>query len=177
MSRRELFGLFRAKAEAEPEPEREASTHEPVPVAEVPAGPAPSVAGAPFSLDTFYAARSPAPALPAFAVKADVAVSTTRVGLGRTEAVAAAAVPAAAAAVALPAHLVPRVLEHNCLATRSFCSICVERCPRDGAIVIERGRPRIVEQRCDGCGHCIPVCPSPILALELVPRPAQKESR
>jgi ferredoxin len=182
MSRRQLFALFRAPPEAALESES-ARAPEPTPVAEpaateVPtrdaAASAPTDVAASFSLDAFYAARAAAPALPAFAIKAEVAVPTTRIGLGRTEGAAAPAQAPAAVTVALPPGLVPRVLEHNCLATRSFCSVCVERCPHDGAIVIEAGSPRIVETRCDGCGHCIAACPAPILALELVPRRPQE---
>jgi NAD-dependent dihydropyrimidine dehydrogenase PreA subunit len=178
MSRRQLFSLFRASPDPDPQPAEpqsgRAQAPEPAPVPEPVVGEAAPVtsdnAAAAFSLDAFYAARSSAPTLPAFAVKAEVAVATTRVGLGRTESAAGPAAMPAAVTVALPAGLVPRVLEHNCLAIRSFCSVCVERCPHDGAIVTDRGRPRIVESQCDGCGHCIAACPAPILALELVPR-------
>ncbi len=87
-----------------------------------------------------------------------------------------ASVSAAAIGARLPPMLVPAVLEHACLATTSMCSVCVERCPRPGAIVVTGGRPRIVPEACDGCGRCLAVCPAPIMAFTLVsrtsPRPA-----
>ncbi|MBZ0237287.1 MAG: 4Fe-4S binding protein, partial [Deltaproteobacteria bacterium] len=70
---------------------------------------------------------------------------------------------------------VPRVLESACLATRSFCSVCVERCPRPGAIVVAHGRPRVVPEACDGCGRCVAACPAPVLAFTLVARPPCSE--
>lgn len=72
---------------------------------------------------------------------------------------------------ALAPGLVPEVLPHRCLATSSFCSVCIERCPAPGAIVTHQGRPRVVAELCHGCGRCIAACPAPILALALVPRP------
>ncbi|MCL4223093.1 MAG: 4Fe-4S binding protein, partial [Myxococcales bacterium] len=83
-----------------------------------------------------------------------------------------AAAPAGRAAFALPPALVPSVLPHACLATTTFCSVCVERCPRPGAIVVAAGRPRVVPEACDGCGQCVAVCPAPINGFALVPRAA-----
>ncbi len=83
-----------------------------------------------------------------------------------------AAAPAGRAAFALPPALVPSVLAHACLATTTFCSVCVERCPRPGAIVVAAGRPRVVPEACDGCGQCVAVCPAPINGFALVPRAA-----
>jgi Pyruvate/2-oxoacid:ferredoxin oxidoreductase delta subunit len=63
-----------------------------------------------------------------------------------------------------------RVRPQLCLAWQgSFCSTCSERCPVEDAIVIEAGRPRVVAERCNGCGLCVQVCPAPINALELLP--------
>jgi ferredoxin len=63
-----------------------------------------------------------------------------------------------------------RVRTGFCLAWQgSFCSTCVERCPIPGAIVMEAGRPRVVDERCDGCGTCVRVCPAPFNAFELRP--------
>lgn len=70
----------------------------------------------------------------------------------------------------LPPTLVPRIDGEACLATRTMCSVCVERCPRPGAIVVEAGRPRVVAAACDGCGRCLAVCPAPSLAIGLVAR-------
>jgi Pyruvate/2-oxoacid:ferredoxin oxidoreductase delta subunit len=65
----------------------------------------------------------------------------------------------------------PEVLPERCLA-RSFCTICVERCPTPGAIASAGGSPRIDPARCDGCGICVRVCPAPTLAFQLVRREA-----
>jgi Pyruvate/2-oxoacid:ferredoxin oxidoreductase delta subunit len=63
-----------------------------------------------------------------------------------------------------------RVRTGLCLAWQgSFCTTCVERCPVEGALVLEAGRPRVVAERCDGCGTCVRVCPAPLNAFELRP--------
>ncbi|WP_223756839.1 4Fe-4S dicluster domain-containing protein [Myxococcus sp. RHSTA-1-4] len=63
-----------------------------------------------------------------------------------------------------------RVRTQLCLAWQgSFCTTCVERCPTEGAILVESGRPRVVPERCDGCGTCVRVCPAPLNAFELRP--------
>jgi ferredoxin len=63
-----------------------------------------------------------------------------------------------------------RVRPQACLAWQgSFCSTCSERCPVEGAIESELGRPRVVESRCDGCGLCVRMCPAPINAFEFLP--------
>ncbi|MCY1022779.1 4Fe-4S dicluster domain-containing protein [Pyxidicoccus sp. MSG2] len=63
-----------------------------------------------------------------------------------------------------------RVRTQHCLAWQgSFCTTCVERCPVEGAIVVEAGRPRVVAANCDGCGTCVRACPAPINAFELLP--------
>ncbi len=54
------------------------------------------------------------------------------------------------------------ILESNCLAhQKSFCSVCVERCPEQGAVVVTLGKPRIDPARCTGCGLCADACPAP----------------
>ncbi len=53
-----------------------------------------------------------------------------------------------------------------------MCSTCYERCPEEGAIVIERGIPQVVADLCTGCSDCHDVCPAPTNAiLMLAPRP------
>jgi Pyruvate/2-oxoacid:ferredoxin oxidoreductase delta subunit len=72
---------------------------------------------------------------------------------------------------------VVRVLEQHCLAwQRSFCTVCSERCPEQGAIVLDLARPRVVASACTGCGSCIQVCPAPINAFEIVARPRKEPS-
>lgn len=56
-----------------------------------------------------------------------------------------------------------------CLAYQnSFCSICSERCPEAGAILTERGIPRIVADTCTGCNICHEVCPAPTNAILII---------
>jgi ferredoxin len=173
ISRRDLFRVFRSPDQAVSA--EDASTAEAARA--MPAEPAPVVPAvtSEFSLEAFYAARAPAE-LPAFTVAVpEHATPTTRIGLGRTtgldraDASAGATSGGARGAGATPIAptLVPRVLPHRCLATTSFCSVCVERCPIEGAIVVTLGRPQVEAHRCDGCGKCIAACPAPILAFEL----------
>jgi len=57
-----------------------------------------------------------------------------------------------------------------CLAyTGSFCSVCSERCPVEGAITVSMGKPRILENVCTGCGVCASVCPAPTNAVVVMP--------
>ena len=74
------------------------------------------------------------------------------------------------AAPPIPPTLAPRIVAASCLATTSFCSVCRERCPRPGAIVVDGRTPRIVDAACDGCGRCVATCPAPTLAIALGPR-------
>ena len=147
VSRRSLFDAFRGRLE-----KTEASA--------APTG---------FSLDAFYEGRPKpldSPAIPRFEIRRDAAVPTTRTGVGPDERAApAAALPA------LPAFSgVVRVRQHSCLAwQRSFCSVCVERCPVPGAILVAQGRPRVDPARCTGCGICVAACPAPINGFDIVP--------
>ena len=70
------------------------------------------------------------------------------------------------------------VLPHSCLAYRTSCTICVERCPVEGAIRADsRGRPEIVPSRCSGCGVCQYVCPAPERAIVVLPLQEREEIR
>jgi NAD-dependent dihydropyrimidine dehydrogenase PreA subunit len=153
LSRRELFAMFLKR---------------PAPPEERPADPP---ASAPFSLDRFYAERGAPASFPAFAVRAAAATGTTAIGSGRRAAGSTTAVARVASSLpASPPGMVPKVLVEHCLASSSFCSICIEHCPCPGAIAIERGTPRVVAEVCDSCGRCVAACPAPILAFALVPR-------
>ena len=58
-----------------------------------------------------------------------------------------------------------------CLAYRKLsCSVCAERCPEPGAIVRERGIPRVDPLVCTGCTICHEVCPAPQNAILKIPR-------
>lgn len=63
-----------------------------------------------------------------------------------------------------------RVTEHLCLAHHhTTCTVCSERCPVKGAIMVEDGKPTVDENRCTGCGVCRFVCPAPENAILLMP--------
>lgn len=62
--------------------------------------------------------------------------------------------------------------QYNCLAyNHSFCTVCAERCPHEGAIELDQGKPRIVAENCTGCGICHSVCPAPMNAIMIMPNP------
>ncbi|MDA3962631.1 MAG: 4Fe-4S dicluster domain-containing protein [Planctomycetota bacterium] len=63
-----------------------------------------------------------------------------------------------------------RLLAQHCLAVRGQgCSSCVEQCPVEDAIRLERGTPVINSDVCTGCGVCVYVCPAPETALIVLP--------
>ncbi len=65
---------------------------------------------------------------------------------------------------------IARIDIYTCLAhTGSFCTVCSEHCPIEGAIEVTNGRPRIIEETCTGCGVCHHVCPAPANAILLMP--------
>ena len=64
------------------------------------------------------------------------------------------------------------VNKQHCLAWLSSpCSACREHCPEEGAIVIDAGRPTVVPDKCTSCGKCRDVCPAPVNAILILPRP------
>jgi ferredoxin-type protein NapG len=63
-----------------------------------------------------------------------------------------------------------RLLEPACLAWLGVgCTTCVERCPVEGAVRLDAGRPVFDPSVCDGCGRCAEVCPAPGRAILLMP--------
>ncbi len=63
-----------------------------------------------------------------------------------------------------------RVTQHLCLAHHSTtCTVCSERCPVAGAILVNDGKPIVDEELCSGCGVCRHVCPAPENAILLMP--------
>lgn len=150
ISRRALFTLPRAReAQRTTEPE-----------------------GTPFSLGDFYAKRAPratSASIPRFSVRApDAPLETTSVGVTR------AALPPwelrreARAGGAPKLGGLVMVVRSACLAWGgTSCWTCSERCPVEGAITLDAGRPTIDVTRCDGCGECVAACPAPTNALKL----------
>lgn len=67
--------------------------------------------------------------------------------------------------------LIAVVQGRHCLALTSFCSVCVERCPVPGAMHVAKGMPMVVPDACTGCGVCHDVCPAPVNAVLMLPRP------
>lgn len=65
----------------------------------------------------------------------------------------------------------------TCLAHRgSFCSVCAEHCPVEGAIEVSEGRPTVDAHACTGCGVCQHVCPAPENAVLLTPEDARRSA-
>lgn len=63
----------------------------------------------------------------------------------------------------------------DCLAYQGgFCTTCSERCPVEAAIVVTLGKPRIVADKCTGCGICHHVCPAPWNAIIVMPELQRK---
>lgn len=140
-----------------------------------------------FSLEAFYSAREQSGEgrtggrIPVFSLREGLAVpqeGVSRIGMAPTAptpAGAPAAIPIAAGHSAAPtAGMTVRVRPQLCLAWQgSFCSTCSERCPVEGAITVELGRPRVMEQKCNGCGLCVQVCPAPLNGFEFIPSRAE----
>ena len=98
-------------------------------------------------------------------------VETSRVGSGP----ASLRAGGAGAGQPLPPGFGVEVQRWRCMALSSFCSVCTERCPVPGALSLVEGFP-VVQPSCNGCGQCIRVCPAPINAFQLVPRPTPQSS-
>lgn len=61
----------------------------------------------------------------------------------------------------------------HCLAyQKSFCSVCYEQCPEEGAIEVKQGIPIIVGGNCTGCRVCHDVCPAPVNAILMIEKKA-----
>lgn len=169
MGRRDLFRLWRRRPSEETQPGSEPATTAPVPQA-LPA----------FSLGSFYSGRAghSEAAFPSFSPNIDAFARGAEAGCtarGTPELAAPTAPPPPWAtrptrSQRLAAHLVPLVRKDTCLAYRSVCSVCVERCPEEGAITLLDGRPLVVPERCTGCGACVGACPAPINGFSVVAR-------
>jgi len=74
-----------------------------------------------------------------------------------------------------PPVLVAHIQKFDCLARGGqVCTVCIERCPVPGAVVVDGTRVRIMDTACTGCGVCRDVCPAPTPAIVLWPRPADE---
>lgn len=70
-----------------------------------------------------------------------------------------------------PSAAVATIDVDRCLnAMRQMCTVCVERCPVQGAMRLEDMRPVVDAQACTGCGVCGDICPAPEVAIALVER-------
>jgi Na+-translocating ferredoxin:NAD+ oxidoreductase RNF subunit RnfB len=59
----------------------------------------------------------------------------------------------------------------RCLAAASqICTVCLERCGARGAIQLRGLYPKVLADRCTGCGDCVRDCPAPMIAIRLRPR-------
>lgn len=118
------------------------------------------------------AVRSTGAPPPVVRLRAGLApVATATVGSG----VGAARGASPAPERPLPAGLALQVVPARCLAKSSFCSVCTERCPVPGALALVDGVP-VVTPACTGCGLCIRMCPAPVNAFQLVPRPTPQSA-
>lgn len=136
-----------------------------------------AVPAAPFSLERFYGEREDArrqrgsesrDAIPRFELRAELPeVETTRVGTPELAGPSAPKELAPVQAAAFVGRL--RVMPEHCLAWQgSPCTVCSERCPEPGALVLHESRPTVDERACTNCGVCIQVCPAPVNAFEVL---------
>ncbi len=51
------------------------------------------------------------------------------------------------------------------------CDYCHDCCPeKDKAILMEKGKPLVIEDKCTGCGICEFYCPAPGKAIRILPK-------
>ena len=66
-----------------------------------------------------------------------------------------------------------RILDYNCLnrngRAAEHCTVCIEQCPEQGALIVEDGMPRVDNDKCTGCGICHYACPAPTNAVAMMP--------
>lgn len=59
---------------------------------------------------------------------------------------------------------------HDCLnALGTSCSVCLERCPIEGALQLRAGKVMVHAALCTGCGICQHACPAPNNAVIILP--------
>ncbi|HYP82537.1 electron transport complex subunit RsxB [Variovorax sp.] len=54
--------------------------------------------------------------------------------------------------------------EHWCIG----CTLCLDACPTDAIVGINKRMHTVIEPHCTGCERCIPVCPVDCISLEVV---------
>ncbi len=69
-----------------------------------------------------------------------------------------------------------RIVQVHCLAHNGQrCDYCYDCCPeKDRAILMEEGKPIVVEHKCTGCGICRFYCPAPVKAVQILPKTASE---
>ena len=69
-----------------------------------------------------------------------------------------------------------RVVERACYAFQGIlCRTCVDECPLEGEAITQDAELRpVVTERCVGCGICEARCPSPEVAIRIVPAGATR---
>lgn len=55
---------------------------------------------------------------------------------------------------------VAEIFEFNCLAYKgTICDYCIRACPLGSeALTIDSGKPKVIEENCNGCGQCVSAC-------------------
>ncbi|MFQ5605467.1 MAG: 4Fe-4S dicluster domain-containing protein [bacterium] len=57
-----------------------------------------------------------------------------------------------------------------------MCDYCFDRCPlKNAAIVMEDDKPRVIVEKCTGCGICEYFCPAPGNAIKILPDRINRE--
>jgi ferredoxin-type protein NapG len=72
-----------------------------------------------------------------------------------------------------------RITPVKCFAFNGqVCDYCHDCCPeKDKAIVMEKGKPIVFEDKCTGCGICEFYCPAPGKAIRILPEVGGKPGR
>ncbi len=52
---------------------------------------------------------------------------------------------------------------------QTFCIDCFNECPKQAIELDIEGRPKIIEEKCVGCGMCVRVCPATPKAIKVIP--------
>lgn len=58
---------------------------------------------------------------------------------------------------------VAQIQPDRCIAFEYGCDVCEKACPYEAIELADDGTPRVVEERCNGCGACENQCPALVL--------------